>query len=123
MLYAERTLAPVAESDLLARLMACAPGDYPTYRLIPPAWYADARCRGKPLAWFFPPAGRLPHEAMAVCGDCPARRACLTDALEDSYSRGVWGGSSERQRKLARRRGLDAAALLAKLDTPRRRAG
>jgi WhiB family redox-sensing transcriptional regulator len=91
-----------------------------------PVWHADAACRGQGPAAFFPTRRDRKEPTRAVrraCRECPVRIDCLQFALDHgSYAdHGVWGGTSEKQRRQARRRGLDAAALLAELD--RRRVG
>jgi hypothetical protein len=81
-----------------------------------PAWQRDAACRGVPVALFFPERGdeRAP-QALALCASCEVRVACAGYALERRYA-GVWGGTSGRERRMARRRGWDAARLLAAVD-------
>lgn len=41
-------------------------------------------------------------QAKAICATCPVREQCLEYALE-SNSRYLWGGTSERQRRVMRR--------------------
>lgn len=40
--------------------------------------------------------------AKAVCAGCPVREACLEFALANDERWGVWGGTSERQRRAMR---------------------
>jgi WhiB family redox-sensing transcriptional regulator len=40
--------------------------------------------------------------AKAVCAGCPVREACLEFALANAERWGVWGGTSERQRRAMR---------------------
>lgn len=42
-------------------------------------------------------------EAKKVCGICPEREACLAWALSTDQSYGVWGGKTERERRIMRR--------------------
>jgi WhiB family transcriptional regulator, redox-sensing transcriptional regulator len=69
-----------------------------------PEWMDRANCRGLDPALFFP--GRGDHqgqrEALKVCGGCEVRGECLEHALEESEHQGVWGGMSERGRKVRR---------------------
>jgi WhiB family transcriptional regulator, redox-sensing transcriptional regulator len=88
--------------------------------LAQPAWHADAACRGHGPDMYFPPRHPSPddhHRACCVCRGCPVRLECLTFALDlpSSATPGIWGGSTERARRRARR-GLTAAQLLAELD-------
>jgi hypothetical protein len=52
-----------------------------------------------------------------LCTTCPVRLPCLEHGLgQRKDDGGIWGGTSARQRRHARQRGLDAAELLAELD-------
>jgi hypothetical protein len=42
-------------------------------------------------------------EARAVCASCPVREACLAYAVQAGVD-GMWGGTTERQRRSMRRR-------------------
>jgi Transcription factor WhiB len=54
---------------------------------------------------------------MSYCTRCEVRLQCLEHALDlGQWSVGVWGGTSGRERTLARRRGLRAEQLLAEID-------
>ncbi|WP_232676718.1 WhiB family transcriptional regulator [Nocardioides sp. R-C-SC26] len=61
-----------------------------------PAWHAVAACRkSDPAAWF--PRSSDPNHpqrlrALAVCGECPVRAACLAAAVERREQWGIWGG-------------------------------
>ena len=49
--------------------------------------------------------------ARRICAECPVKGACLEYALRNGIDHGVWGGTSERERRrIARRRRLAAAA-------------
>lgn len=66
-------------------------------------WKLDAACRGEGLELFFPERRELVTGAVAICAACPVRPECLEHGLR--YERhGVWGGTSERQRKAMRQR-------------------
>ena len=71
-------------------------------------WMATAKCRGVDPAEFFPSDGSGVDRAQRVCSGCPVRSECLDYALENRIEHGVWGGSSERERRriLRRRRQL-----------------
>lgn len=54
---------------------------------------------------FFPTdTSRVSKSLRAMCGTCPVQRGCLEYALDRPKIVGIWGGSSERQRSLARKR-------------------
>jgi len=48
---------------------------------------------------FFPEKGGSVREAKAVCTGCPVRVQCLEYALAHDERFGVWGGTSERERR------------------------
>jgi hypothetical protein len=78
---------------------------------------AQTACAGADPETFLPARGRSHDEAMSFCTRCPVRRECLEAGLDlGPRAIGVWGGSTGRQRTLARRRGWDAERLLAELD-------
>jgi WhiB family redox-sensing transcriptional regulator len=59
---------------------------------------------GDPDLWF-PEHGRSPADAIRVCGMCDANQQCLDYALRSPTPLiGIWGGTSETQRKKMRRR-------------------
>ena len=66
------------------------------------SWHADAACRGCDPSLFFPGRGdnQSVQRAQAVCAACPVQDDCLTHHLPEKY--GVWGGTSERQRRRIR---------------------
>jgi WhiB family transcriptional regulator, redox-sensing transcriptional regulator len=68
-----------------------------------PAWHAQAACRGMGPDAFFPERGQTTAAAQAVCEGCEVRTECLSVALADSDTHGVWGGLSDKGRKLLRK--------------------
>ena len=74
-------------------------------------WRDEALCRHEDPELFFP-VGTGPEaqeqirEAQAVCRRCPVREPCLEWALESGQTSGIWGGCSERELGLLRRRTL-----------------
>jgi WhiB family redox-sensing transcriptional regulator len=68
-----------------------------------PAWHARAACAGKGPDLFFPERGDSSAPAKALCAACPVQRQCLDVALADASVRGIWGGVSERGRRVLRR--------------------
>ena len=68
----------------------------------PTTWQTDAACRGLNPLMFFPARGEHVAAAQAVCNTCPVRVDCLNDALDVGTKYGIWGGTSERQRRQIR---------------------
>ena len=62
-------------------------------------WMAEGNCRFEPPATFFPSDGVGVEVAKKICATCPVRELCLDYALEHRIDHGVWGGTSERQRR------------------------
>ena len=80
-------------------------------------WRVDAACRDTDPALFFPvgttgPAVDQIASAKQVCRSCLCKDACLDFALSTNQDTGVWGATSEEERRIIRRR-LRAAAALA----------
>lgn len=72
-------------------------------------WRNSAACRTEDPDLFFPigttgPAVVQAEQAKAVCRRCPVREPCLQWALETGQSIGVWGGTSETERRALKRR-------------------
>ena len=68
----------------------------------PEPWMADAVCASTDAELFFPEKGGTPQLAKRVCAGCPVREKCLAFALEHG-DLGVWGGTTERERRLIRK--------------------
>ncbi|MEU8983008.1 WhiB family transcriptional regulator [Streptomyces sp. NPDC048309] len=73
------------------------------------AWRDSAACRTVDPDLFFPigetgPALLQIQAAKAVCQGCPVRDECLRWALDTGQSSGVWGGTSEAERRALARR-------------------
>ena len=60
-------------------------------------------CRGMDPEVFFPDRGESLAPAKAICADCIVRDECLEYALDNRERFGVWGGTSERERRRLRR--------------------
>jgi len=73
-------------------------------------WRAHAACAGYPNTLFFPSVDATDESsierAKAVCRVCPVIDACLEYALETNQRSGIWGGTSEKERKSLRRKWL-----------------
>ena len=72
-------------------------------------WRAKAACRDLDTDIFFPDAEDDVAPALEVCASCPVREACLEFALSTRQHDGVWGGTTEAERKRIRRRRQTAA--------------
>jgi len=72
-------------------------------------WHDHAACSGESSVRFYPPshperrAARLRREsrARAVCASCPVRDDCLQHAIDHGERYGIWGGLTDRERRLA----------------------
>ena len=67
-----------------------------------PTWHAEAACRGAGTSAFFPTRGvnaATMTRARAVCAGCPVRAECLTHALDNPDAVGVWGATTDRERR------------------------
>ena len=62
-------------------------------------WMARGNCADKPPSLFFPSDGVGVDVARKVCADCPVKAVCLEYALSNRIDHGVWGGTSERERR------------------------
>jgi len=62
------------------------------------AWVSQARCRSTDPDKFFV-HGAAQRKAAAFCRHCPVLAACLAYALGNQMEFGVWGGTTERQRR------------------------
>ena len=67
-------------------------------------WMLRAVCRGANPGEFFPSEGAGVAAAQRVCATCPVAVECLEYAMVNRIEQGVWGGTSERQRRDLRRR-------------------
>lgn len=73
-------------------------------------WRHHAACRDEDPELFFPvsevgPGARQTAEAKTVCGRCPVRTQCLDHAIDNALDFGIFGGTSESERRnLLRRR-------------------
>jgi WhiB family redox-sensing transcriptional regulator len=70
-------------------------------------WRSRSACRDQDPELFFPAQGSLAvfvqlARAKAICGRCPVARECLRYALATGQH-GVWGGTSEDERRAMRR--------------------
>ena len=69
----------------------------------PMSWATKAACAGVDTALMFPGQGDDTRPAKAVCDGCPVRAECLDHALRHNENWGIWGGTSEKERRFMRR--------------------
>ncbi|GAB3571671.1 WhiB family transcriptional regulator [Amycolatopsis endophytica] len=67
-------------------------------------WHARAACRDEDPELFFPvsemgPGARQVARAKAVCASCPVRAECLAYALDAGLDNGIFGGTTEQERR------------------------
>ncbi|MEY4130775.1 MAG: hypothetical protein RLZZ31_899 [Actinomycetota bacterium] len=65
----------------------------------PTDWMSHGNCRHEPPSTFFPSDGVGVENAKKICATCPVIEECLSYALDNRIDHGVWGGTSERQRR------------------------
>ncbi len=70
-------------------------------------WWKHAACKDADPELFFPvsaagPAREDIARAKAVCASCLVRRPCLQFALVTHQAHGVWGGTTEEERRRLR---------------------
>jgi WhiB family redox-sensing transcriptional regulator len=71
-------------------------------------WRENSACRDTDPDLFFPvgttgPAIEQIENAKAVCRVCDVQKACLDYALTTNQDSGIWGGTSEEERRALRR--------------------
>ena len=86
---------------ILASSLTLANADY--------TWRREAICRDTDPNLFFPVgttgfALMQIDRARQVCDECPVRVECLDYALETNQDSGIWGGTTEDERRVLRRR-------------------
>ncbi len=72
----------------------------------PAQWYLRGACRGLESAVFYPDPDSEADVARAleVCSGCAVLDACLDHALTRRETTGIWGGTTERERRRILRR-------------------
>jgi WhiB family transcriptional regulator, redox-sensing transcriptional regulator len=80
----------------------------------PVDWMESALCAELPETeadrTFFPQRGGSSKAAKALCQTCPVKAECLDYALEGGDRFGIWGGTSERDRRRLRKLRVPEAA-------------
>ncbi len=70
---------------------------------LPNDWAKEANCKGLDPNMFHAARGESTREAMAVCAGCIVVKECLHYALSNSIKVGIYGNTTERQRRKLRR--------------------
>jgi WhiB family redox-sensing transcriptional regulator len=65
-------------------------------------WANRAICRNLDTNDFFPGRGESVNIIKVVCKACPVVKPCLEYAMRNSERFGIWGGTSERERRKMR---------------------
>lgn len=76
-------------------------------------WTLHAKCRGMADALF--PEASDQKRARQLCTGCPVRMECLAEALDNRIEWGIWGGMTERERRLLLRQRGDVRSWKALL--------
>ena len=66
------------------------------------SWWTLAACRGMATETFFPNDNAYSITAQLVCNGCSVKSECVEEALRAGLE-GVWGGTTEQQRRTMRR--------------------
>ncbi|NNC75795.1 MAG: WhiB family transcriptional regulator [Acidimicrobiia bacterium] len=67
-------------------------------------WLVFGACRQVESDLFFPASKAQELEALRICATCPVRDECFAHAIESREAYGVWGGTTEKQRRRLLRR-------------------
>ena len=84
------------------------PDSSPVIAMTEEGWRVEALCAETDPEAFFPEKGGSTREAKRVCTGCAVRAECLEFALTNDERFGIWGGLSERERRLLRLQRRDA---------------
>ena len=76
-------------------------------------WREHAACRDADPELFFPvsdmgPGARQVTQAKAVCAGCPVRTRCLDYAMDNALDHGIFGGTTECERRDLTRHAVSA---------------
>ena len=66
-------------------------------------WAPRGACRGMDPGTFFPDRGQNVGHVKAICHTCEVEKECLDYAVTSRQVFGIWGGTSERERRNMRR--------------------
>ena len=79
------------------------PGARPSSPRPHAGWQDQALCAETDPEAFFPEKGGSTRAAKRVCSACEVRAVCLEYALTHDERFGIWGGTSEHERRQLRR--------------------
>ena len=65
-------------------------------------WWERAACKGIDIKVFYPQRGNPAKKAKRICATCPVLNTCRAYALVAGERVGIWGGLSEKERRLIR---------------------
>jgi len=65
-------------------------------------WSDQALCKDLETAVFFPSRGESVAPIKLICKACPVVKPCLEYAMKSGEKFGIWGGTSERDRRRMR---------------------
>jgi WhiB family transcriptional regulator, redox-sensing transcriptional regulator len=71
-------------------------------------WRDDSACRDVHPSVFFPVSIEDVSNAKAICRTCAVKDQCLDFALRANQEAGIWGGTTEDERRRLRRQWLAA---------------
>ncbi|MCI5825458.1 MAG: WhiB family transcriptional regulator [Arcanobacterium sp.] len=75
------------------------------------SWMEDALCAQTDPDIFYPEKGGSTAPATSVCNNCSVRAECLEYAVSNDIRHGIWGGTSDNDRKrIARERRVGRVA-------------
>ena len=85
-------------------------------------WMSRGACQHEDPELFFPIASEGPalervNAAIGICLRCPVRSECLSFGLTATRE-GIWGGTTQRERRAIRRRRARVAAPTGRLASP-----
>ena len=66
-------------------------------------WMKDGNCLGIDPDLFYPERGVSSANAKKVCQDCVVKTECLSHALFEFERLGIWGGTTEKERRAMRK--------------------
>ncbi|MCX4580387.1 WhiB family transcriptional regulator [Streptomyces sp. NBC_01571] len=81
-------------------------------------WRENSACGSADADELFADSPRQ-KRAKLICMGCPVRTECLAEALDERIEFGVWGGMTERERRVLLRRKPDVASWLSVLEAAR----
>lgn len=86
----------------------------PLYEITEPNsyWRDNAACKSTDVNIFMSKEQKVMKDALAICAGCLVINDCLTFAMTNNITHGIWGGKTERQRKsLKRTKNLEVRVL------------